>query len=92
MIILSTRLKNQFTEKHNVSLKNISINGDKRGCSGFISMNNAIVYVNTEKCGSLGYMYRAAKHMKDYTGGTNLWAKDLGSLVYGIKKILSSSI
>lgn len=92
MIILSTKLKNKFTEKHTVSLKNININGNKRGCSGFISLGNVIVYVNTEKFGSLGYMYRIAKHMKDYTGGVNQWAKDIDSLVYGINKTLSSSI
>ena len=92
MIILSTKLKNQFTAKHNVLLKNISVNGDKRGCSGFISLGDTIVYVNTEKCGSLGYMYRTAKHMKDYTGGVNQWAKDIDSLVYGVNKTLSLSI
>jgi hypothetical protein len=89
MIILSTKLKNRFTAEHSVSLKNISINGDKRGCSGFISLGDRIVYVNTESFGSLGYMYRTAKHLKDYTGGVNQWAKDIDSLVFGINKALS---
>ena len=92
MLILSIKLKNQFTKNHNVSLKNIIINGDKRGCSGFISIGEKIVYVNTEKCGSLGYMYRTAKHLKDYTGGVNQWAKNLESLVDGINKALISTI
>jgi hypothetical protein len=69
-------------------LKNISVNGDKRGCSGFIQRGDAIVYVNTEPCGSLGYMYRTAAHMKDYTGGVNRWARDLDSLVAGINSLL----
>jgi hypothetical protein len=92
MLILSTKLKNRFTSMHAVNLKNISINGDKRGCSGFISRNNAIVYVNTERFGSLGYMYRTVKHLKDYTGGVNHWAKDLDSLVNGVNALLRQQL
>jgi hypothetical protein len=87
MLILSTKLKNQFPSAYTVVLKNISINGDKRGCSGFISRDGAIVYVNTEVLGG-GYMYRTAAHMKDYTGGVNRWARDLDSLVAGINSLL----
>ena len=88
MLILSTKLKNRFTSVHLVHLKNIAVNGDKRGCSGFIQKGDAIVYVNTESCGSLGYMYRTAAHLKDYTGGVNRWGKDLDSLVAGINQLL----
>lgn len=88
MLILSTKLKNRFSSAHNVALRNITVNGNKRGCSGFIERDGAIVYVNTEPCGSLGYMYRTAAHMKDYTGGVNRWAKDLDSLVAGIDQLL----
>lgn len=88
MLILSTKLKNRFTSVHQVHLKNIRVNDDKRGCSGFIQKGDAIVYVNTEPCGSLGYMYRTAAHLKDYTGGVNRWAKDLDSLVAGINQLL----
>lgn len=89
MLILSTKLKNQFSPAHVVALKNIRVNGDKRGCSGFIALNDAIVYVNTERCGALGYMYRTAAHMKDYTGGVNRWARDLDSLVAGVNQLLT---
>ena len=89
-MILSTKLKNRFSSVHTVALKNIAVNGDKRGCSGFISRDGAIVYVNTEPCGSLGYMYRTAEHLKDYTGGPNRWAKDLDSLVAGITQLLKA--
>jgi hypothetical protein len=92
MLILSTKLKNQFSTSHNVALKNISVNGDKRGCSGFISLGDCIVYVNTEKCGSLGYMYRTARHLKDYEGLINHWAKDFESLVFGITKLLNKGV
>jgi len=88
MLILSTKLKNRFTSVHQVHLKNIRVNDDKRGCSGFISLGDRIVYVNTEPCGSLGYMYRTAQHLKDYTGGVNRWARDLDSLVAGINQLL----
>ena len=88
-MILSTKLKNRFSPAHQVSLKNISVNGNKRGCSGFISLAGAIVYVNTEPCGSPGLMYRTAEHLKDYTGGPNRWAKDLDSLVAGINQLLA---
>ncbi len=88
MLILSTKLKNRFSSAHQVHLKNIRVNDDKRGCSGFIQKGDAIVYVNTEPCGSLGYMYRTAAHLKDYTGGRNMWARDLDSLVDGINQLL----
>ena len=89
MIILSTKLKNQFSAAHIVALKNINVNGDKRGCSGFISLNGAHVYVNTEKLGSLGYMYRTAEHTKDYNGGVNRWAKDIDALTRGVNELLT---
>lgn len=89
MLILSTKLKNRFSPAHVVALKNVLINGNKRGCTGFIALNGAIVYVNTEPCGSLGYMYRTAAHMRDYTGGMNRWAKDIDALVAGVNQLLA---
>jgi hypothetical protein len=73
-----------------VALKNIAINGDKRGCSGFISLHGVHVYVNTEPFGSLGYMYRTAAHTKDYHGGANRWAKDIDALVRGVNELLQA--
>jgi hypothetical protein len=90
MLILATKLKNRFSPAHNVALKNIRVNDDKRGCSGFIARGDAIVYVNTEVLGG-GYLYRTAAHMKDYTGGVNRYARDLDSLVAGINSLLKVS-
>ena len=90
MLILSTKLKNQFPSTHTVALKNIAVNGDKRGCSGFIARGDAIVYVNTEVLGG-GYLYRTAAHMKDYTGGVNRYAKDLTGLVSGVNQLLRAA-
>jgi hypothetical protein len=89
MLILSTKLKNQFSSVHQVHLKNISVNGDKRGCSGFIQRGDAIVYVNTEVLGG-GYLYRTAAHLKDYTGGVNRYARDLAGLVAGVNSLLKA--
>ena len=89
-MILATKLKNRFTPAHAVALKNIAVNGDKRGCSGFISLHGVHVYVNTEKCGGLGYLYRTAQHVKDYTGGRNMWAKDIDALVRGVNELLAA--
>lgn len=91
-MILSTKLKNQFSPAHVVAFKNIRVNDDKRGCSGFISLGGVHVYVNTEPCGSLGYMYRTAQHVKDYTGGQNRWAKDLAGLVAGVNNLLAAQV
>ena len=91
-MILATKLKNRFTPAHAVALKNIRVNADVRGCSGFISLHGVHVYVNTEKCGALGYMYRTAAHTKDYTGGVNRWAKDLDGLARGVNELLAAQV
>jgi hypothetical protein len=92
MLILATKLKNRFSPAHACTLKNIRVNDDKRGCSGFVTLDGVHVYVNTEACGALGYMYRTAQHLKDYTGGVNRWARDLDSLVRGVNELLQAQI
>ena len=88
MLILSVKLKNQFPNGYTFALKNIVVNGDKRGCSGFISRGDSIVYVNTEVLGG-GYLYRTASHLKDYKGGVNQYARDLPGLVAGVVQLLN---
>jgi hypothetical protein len=93
MLILSTKLKNAINAHANgmdltFTLKNISINGSKRGCSGFIrnNANGSVMYVTTEapcRCDLL-YMYRYANHEKDYTGYHNRWANTLDELASAI--------
>lgn len=84
---LSTKLRNaikKFDSNYEVKLKNITVNGEKRGCSGFVinPTNGVIVYVNTEKGCFLPLsernLYRYAKNEKDYGGShsRNRWAKD----------------
>ena len=86
-LILSQKLKNRFSGNQVFHLKNIIINGDKRGCSGFIALNKNTVYVNTEVLGG-GYLYRKAKDNKDYQGEVNQYAKNIDSLVSGINQLL----
>lgn len=88
--ILKTRLKNLVVAEggadYEYYLSNIAINGRKVGCSGFIKnpRTNLILYVNTEGSSyqplADKIMYRYAKDLNDYTGGSNKWAKkeDIG--------------
>lgn len=100
-MLLKTKLTNQLceeAEKQGVNieivLKNISVNGSKRGCSGHVINNStgSCVYLNTEASvyGPLSdkVMYRLAKDAKDYSSnslknGNNRWCKpeDLASSV-----------
>jgi hypothetical protein len=82
MPLMAVKLKNQFNNAFpllETHLKNIRINGDPRGCSGFVVnvTNGKIAYLTTEESvyGPLQgkIMYRTAEHLKDYSGGRNLW-------------------
>ena len=104
MIISSTKLKNSINKKNNNNLqlefhlKNIFINGKKRGCSGFIRNinNNSIVYVNTEGSKRAGkfrdYLYRYADNLKDYTGYRNRWVNSLEDLSNNILILLEKHV
>lgn len=83
---MMTRVKNMFKEFDGLEflLKNIRINGDPRGCSGFIrnTENGKIVYLNTEKYKEGGLwgdknneiMYRTAPEFRKYSNhGNNQW-------------------
>ena len=91
MLILSTKLKNAINSHANgmdltFTLKNISINGSKRGCSGFIrnNANGSVMYVNTETLFVERFMYRYAYDELDYKGYHNRWAKTLDELASAI--------
>lgn len=100
-MLLKTKLTNQLNTaaiaqemEIEIFLKNISINGVKRGCSGHIvnKTTGACVYVDTETfCYSPlagKAMYRLARDTKDFSSnslknGYNRWAteEDLASAV-----------
>lgn len=85
-MLLMTKLKNEIKriqpEGLEFYLRNININGARRGCSGFIknTENGNIVYVNTEKSCyeplNDKNLYRTAKDLKDFSGGQNRWSTD----------------
>ena len=93
MLILSTKLKNAINRHADgmdlaFTLHNISINGRRLGCSGFVrnNANGSVVYVTTEDthCSWLNYMYRYADHERDHKGYSNRWANTLDELASAI--------
>lgn len=103
-VLLSTKLKNLINKYTDAELefylKNISINGHKTGCSGFIRnpKTNLIVYTNTEHSvyGPLSdkFLYRYAEDLQDYGGpySFNLWATSEEDLVNKIVRHLESEV
>lgn len=77
--LLALKLKNQIqaiNAKLTVQLKNVSINGVKMGCSGFVTdpATGKTVYLNTDHNHHTSYdraYYRVAKNTRDYRGGIN---------------------
>ena len=100
MLILKTRLKNAIVRNADgmdlsFTLKNLSVNGENRGCSGFIrnQANGSVVYVDTEPTCSpaLALMYRYANSEHDFTGYHNRWAKNLEDLSTSVVKLLKKT-
>ena len=99
-MILAVKLKNAIKKEaanNNMelvsSIKNIIINGEKRGCSGFVRnvKNGSVIYVDTEKpvLSNLHYMYRYAEDEHDYRGYRNRWADTFEELVKDVCKCLT---
>lgn len=96
MAILAVKLRNRFKNSFptlEVRVKNIRVNGDVRGCSGFITdpETGRHVYVNTERSvyGPLQnrILYRTAESTTDYTGGRNRWSTD-ADIVHDVTDLL----
>lgn len=92
-IITSIKLKNALLKLFNenevdIKLTNTKINGQIRGCYGFITnkKTNLVVYVNTENPVSLDkkYMYRFAENTNDFSGYLNRWSDSLEELTRDI--------
>lgn len=77
-MLFATKLKNSLTKLAEqmgmditVNLKNITVNGQRRGCSGFVTCGESCVYVATEhSCyGPISdkSMCRYAKDTKDFS-------------------------
>lgn len=99
-MLLSAKLKdliiNAATDKNidlEFHLKNICINGVKRGCSGFVvnKINGAVVYLTTEtqnSCLTRNFMYRYADNINDFKGYHNRWADTSESLAKEVCELL----
>lgn len=76
-MILKTKVRNAISKKVDAefSLSNITINGQKRGCAGFVRNkdNGVVVYISTEpSClDECGLLHRYAKDTHDYRGCRN---------------------
>ena len=94
-MLLMTKTKNKFSKFPYLefNLSNISVNGSKRGCSGFITnkLNGKHVYINTESSIQASYankiLIRTAKNTKDYTGGYNQYTTE-ENLVNAVMNLL----
>ena len=83
-MLLATKLRNMIQKKgdYKVELHNVSINGRRIGCSGFITNTTSgkIVYVSTEKPAFAALddysLIRYAKSTSDYVGDINHFVQD----------------
>jgi hypothetical protein len=94
--LLATKLRNQITAIDPVlivTLRNVSVNGVKFGCSGFITdpRTGKHVYVNTDHNHGTNTtaFYRTAESTKDYTGGLNHFA-EYGDLAQDAVRLLTN--
>ncbi len=79
--LLATKLRNQITAIDStlaVNLRNVSVNGVKFGCIGFIvdKRTGRTVYVSTDHnhFTNTTALYRTARDSTDFTGGPNNFA------------------
>lgn len=76
-MLTATKVKNRVVkmlpEASCTELHNVYVNQDLRGCSGFITLGSAVVYINTEPsvCGGT-LLVRFARDTKDYCGEFNI--------------------
>ncbi len=74
--------------------KNVRINGQLRGASGFWRKGDCVIYVNSEGMGSrrgvfgnMGILMRLAEDESDYTGGVNQDVKTEDEFHNTVKKL-----
>lgn len=77
-VVSATKVRNAIIKIDptlQVSLRNVRINGQLQGCTGFVTnpANGKVAYLSTDRNhGTNSHaMYRTAKHNKDFSGGTN---------------------
>lgn len=75
-VVSMTKVKNALRHERPdlvPTLRNVRVNEQLRGCSGFISdpATGKVVYINTETGISHKALYRTAEHTRDFRGGQN---------------------
>lgn len=80
--LLAVKLKRELLAVNaglTVQLKNVTVNGEKMGCSGFVTDpgTGRIIYINTDHNHSTNHraLFRVALHDKDFRGGINHFAE-----------------
>ena len=91
-VLSSVKLRNQLLKLDStldVRLKNVRVNGQLRGCSGFVGNGTSWVYVNAEHDRGISpdALYRTATGPTDYTGGRNQFAP-YGDLAWAVVSTL----
>lgn len=101
-MLLATKTKNAIQKeaaiagiKASFNLRNITVNGQKRGCSGFVRNTDtgSTVYISTEESCAVftpPYLYRYAKDSTDLTGYRNRFAKTLSELAASVVEMLKA--
>ena len=96
-LLLATKLKNLINNAYPdnnyiIEVKNIKLNGQSRGCSGFIKNpeTGSVIFLTTEKTGCSwlkDYMYRYESQKRGF--GRNRWTSSQEELVRGIHRLLA---
>ena len=96
-LLLATKLKNLINNAYPdnnyiFELKNIKLNGQSRGCSGFIKNpeTGSVIFLTTEKTGCSwlkDYMYRYESQKHGL--GRNRWTSSQEELIRGIHHLLA---
>lgn len=80
--LLALKLKRELLALNSdltVQLKNVAVNGEKMGCSGFITDpgTGRTVYINTDHNHKTNHraLFRPARDIKDFSGGKNQFAE-----------------
>lgn len=99
-LLLATKLKNLINNAYPdntyiFELKNIKLNGQSRGCSGFIKNpeTGSVIFLTTEKTGCSwlkDYMYRYESQKHGF--GRNRWTSSQEELIKEIHKLLADSM
>lgn len=97
-LFLKAKTKNRIQKYGDFEyhLRNFSINGNKRGCYGFVvnPTNGKIVYLNTEESCYAPFhnqvIWRSAAHLEDYRGGRNRWS-DVKTFAHDIANYLNEN-